>query len=229
MLVSVVVCTKNEEKYVKRCLECLKNQTVKPEIVIVDAHSTDKTVKIAKKYTDIIVQDNRKGVADARNVGWKTAKGEIVAYCDADCLVPIDWVEKIARYMKNNICVFGPIIPYEGSNKVKFGLKVFGDLFLEASDAFKYPCICAANMAVRRDILKKYPFRFEILEDFDIGNRLRKVGKVKFYKDLYVFISTRRFKDSFHRKAFKNYLLNYFRLKTGREMKTEYAKKMGGA
>jgi glycosyltransferase involved in cell wall biosynthesis len=220
MPVSVVVCTKNEERYIKRCLECLKNQTVKPEIILVDAHSADRTVEIAKRYTDKIFQDNGKGVSDARNVGWKKAKGDIVAYCDADCLVPIDWVEKIEKYMKKSICVFGPIIPYEGSMKVRFGLKVFGDLFLEASDAFKYPCICAANMAVRRDILKDYPFRFEILEDFDIGNRLRKVGRVKYHKDLYVFISTRRFKDSFHRKAFKYYLLNYFRLKMGKDMKS---------
>jgi glycosyltransferase involved in cell wall biosynthesis len=223
MTVSVVVCTRNEEKYIKRCLESLKNQTIKPEIVIVDGHSTDRTVSIAKKYADRIIQDNGKGISDARNIGWKNASNDIVAYCDADCMVPSNWVETIQNSMNGNVCIYGAIIPYEGKFKVKMGLKVFGDMFLEASYFFKYPCICAANMAVKKSMLKKHPFRFKMLEDFDMGNRLRKFGKVTFCKDMYVFISTRRFNESFHRLAFKYYLLNYFRLKLGREM-TSYLK-----
>ena len=220
MPVSVVVCTKNEEKYIKRCLECLKKQTVKPEIIVVDGHSTDGTIKIARKYADKIVEDNKKGIADARNVGWKNAKGDIVAYCDADCMIPTNWVENIEYRMKGNVCVYGPIIPYEGKLRVKLGLRVWGSMFLRASNIVRYPCICAANMAVKRSILKRYPFRYNMLEDFDMGNRLRKVGKVRFYKDLLLLISTRRFKKGFHRLAFRYYLLNYFRLRRGKEMKS---------
>jgi hypothetical protein len=52
-----------------------------------------------------------------------------------------------------------------------------------------------------------------------LGNKLRKVGKVKFCKELYMLISARRFKKGFHRTAFKYYLLNYFRLKIGKKQK----------
>lgn len=220
MAVSVVVCTRNEEKYIKRCLDALRNQTIKPEIVIVDGHSTDKTVSIAKKYADKIVKDNGKGIADARNVGWKASTNDIIAYCDADCIVPSNWIETILNNMNGNACIYGPLIPYEGKLRVKLGLKVFGDMLMEASSAFKYPCICAANMAVKKSMLKKHPFRYKILEDFDLGNRLRKAGNVVFCKDMYVLISTRRFSDSFHRTAFKYYLINYFRLRMGKEMKS---------
>ena len=220
MKVSVVVCAKNEEKFIENCLKCLKNQTVKPEIIVVDGHSKDKTFSIAKKYADKVVKDHKKGIADARNLGWKIAKGDIVAYCDADCLPQKNWVKNILKHMNDNICVFGPIIPYEGLTRVKISLKIWGDLFLEASSIFKYPCICAANVAFKRSILKKYPFRYDMLEDFDLGNRIRKVGKVKFYRDLYMPISSRRFKKGFHRIAFKYYLLNYFRLKLGKKMKS---------
>jgi len=132
MKISVVVCAKNEEKFIEDCLKCLKNQTIKPEIIVIDGHSKDKTFSIAKKYADKIVKDNKKGIADARNLGWKIAKGDIVAYCDADCLPQKNWVKNILRYMKGNVCVFGPLIPYEGLTRVKkFGWRKTAQKTLE--------------------------------------------------------------------------------------------------
>ncbi len=211
--VSVIVCAKDEEGFIEKCLKRLKSQSIKPEIIVVDGHSTDKTVKIAKKYADKVVSDNKKGISDARNVGWKTASGDIVAYCDADALPPRDWVERISKSMYGNVAIFGPIFPYDGNKRTKIGLKVWGNWFLKATSLLKYPCICAANAAFMKNILKKYPFRLNFLEDFDLGNRLRKVGRVKFVRKMYMPISARRFARGFHRTAFRYYLLNYFRLK----------------
>ncbi len=216
----MVVCAKNEEKYIEKCLKCLKRQTLKPEIVVIDGRSKDKTVPIARRYADNVVVDNGKGISEARNLGWKVAKGDIVAYCDADCLPTEDWVEKISKLMDNNICIFGPIVPYEGRSQLKVALKIWGNLFMGASSFFKYPCICAANVAFKKMVFKKHRFRYDMLEDFDIGNRLRKIGRVRFFKELYMPISARRFTTGFHRIAFKFYLLNYFRLKLGKKMKS---------
>jgi glycosyltransferase involved in cell wall biosynthesis len=219
-MISVVVCAKNEEKYIKKCLQCLKKQTLKPEIIVVDGNSIDNSCNIAKKYADKIVREKKnEGIASARNLGWKTAKGDIVAYCDADCRPPNDWIEKISKLMNDNICIFGPIVPYDAKIEARIGLKVWGDLFLNAISKLDYPCICASNAAFKKEILKKHPFRLNFLEDFDLGNKLRKVGKVKFCKELYMLISARRFKKGFHRTAFKYYLLNYFRLKIGKKQK----------
>jgi glycosyltransferase involved in cell wall biosynthesis len=213
MNVSVVVCAKNEEKYIGNCLKMLRKQTLKPEIIVVEGHSKDRTYQIAKKYADMVVRDKKKGIADARNLGWKIAKNEIIAYCDADCLPPKDWVEKISKFMNGNICIFGPIIPYEGKLSVKINLKIWGDLFLNISSLVGYPCLCAANLAIKKEILKKYPFRLNFLEDFDLGDRIKKVGKVKFFRELYMPISPRRFEKGFFKVAFKYYLINYFKLK----------------
>ncbi len=228
MEVSVVLTARNEEKYIEGCLRQLASQTMRPEIIVVDGHSKDRTVSIAKRYADKVVEDNGVGIADARNVGWKHAKGKIVAYCDADSIPPLDWVENIYRLMDGNVCVFGPIAPYDGNRKVRFGLKVWGDIFLNVSSNFRYPCPCASNMAIKKSVLTKHPFRFRMLEDFDMGNRLRKIGRVKFYKSLCMPISARRFEKSFHRLAFRYYLLNYFRLKMGMEMKSYLAAPSAG-
>ncbi len=213
MKISTVVCAKNEESYIKTCLKALESQTLKPEIIVVDGHSTDKTVKIARNYANKMVFDNNKGIADARNVGWKAASGDIVAYCDADAIPPRDWIEKIAKHMDGNICIYGAIVPYKSSRLLRLNLKLWGDWFLKLSSVLRYPCICGTNMAVRKSILKKYPFRLKFLEDFDLGNRIRKIGRVKFIKGMYMPISDRRFRKSFTKTAFRYYLINYLKLK----------------
>ena len=224
MSISVVVVAKNEKGFIENCLKCLKNQTLKPEIIVVDGHSTDGTFEIAKKYADKVVKDHKKGVADARNVGWKIAKGDVIAYCDADCLPPKNWVEKISKYMNGNLCVFGPQIPYDAGIKRQITYKVWQNLFVRLCSYVDYPIVCAANAAFKKSALKRFPFRLKVIEDFDVGNRMKNYGKVKFCKDLYMFSSARRFGKSFTLVGFRDYLLNYFRLKLGRKESKDYWK-----
>ena len=59
--ISAVVCSLNEEARIVHCLSSLKKAGV-GEIILVDGHSTDKTVEVASKYTDKIVFDDGKGL-----------------------------------------------------------------------------------------------------------------------------------------------------------------------
>jgi len=217
--VSVIVCAKNEEKYIEECLERLKNQTVKPEIIVVDGHSTDKTFSIAKKYADKVVKDNKKGIGDARNVGWKNAKYDIVAYCDADCLPSKDWVEKITRHINNNICISGPLYPYDGNILMKINLKIWANLFTRFLYLLGFQYIYGPNMIFKKNILKKYPFRANIIEDYELVRRIRKIGKIKFLKDLIMSVSIRRFKYGFYLSSFRYYGPNYLRIRLKRKVK----------
>ena len=55
--VSIIIRTKNEEKYIKQCIEKIKIQSFKSfEIIIVDNYSTDLTVKKAKKHCYKIIK-----------------------------------------------------------------------------------------------------------------------------------------------------------------------------
>lgn len=83
-LISVIITTKNEEANIKRFLMSLKNQTTKDfETIIVDNHSTDKTVEIANKFTDRIYLKGPERSAQ-RNLGVEKAKGKYVLIVDAD-------------------------------------------------------------------------------------------------------------------------------------------------
>lgn len=95
-LISVIVPIYNVEKYVKKCLDSLKNQTMKQiEVICIDDGSTDESGMIAEEYKNeegwprfrIIHTENR-GLSAARNRGIDEAKAEWIMFVDSD-----DWVE----------------------------------------------------------------------------------------------------------------------------------------
>ena len=84
-LISVVVPTYNEEHYIGDLLESIKNQTYRNyEIIAIDSYSKDKTRSILKKYGATVIEVPKSNIAAARNAGIKRAKGDIIAFIDAD-------------------------------------------------------------------------------------------------------------------------------------------------
>ena len=97
-MISVVIPALNEEARIAKCLQVLKAQTKQPrEIIVVDGGSTDKTVSIAESFDVQVLQNPKRHAAAARNIGIQAAKGEIIAFTDADCIPAADWVEQIER------------------------------------------------------------------------------------------------------------------------------------
>lgn len=88
MKVSIVVPAYNTEKYIKRCVDSILNQTFKDfEIIIVNDGSTDNTSRIISGYIDDRVRciDKKNGgVGSARNTGLQSAQGEYVTFVDSD-------------------------------------------------------------------------------------------------------------------------------------------------
>ncbi len=80
--ISVCLATYNEEKNIKDCLESVKWAD---EIIVVDGTSSDKTVEIAKKYTDkIIIRENPLMFHLNKQKAFETATGDWILYLDAD-------------------------------------------------------------------------------------------------------------------------------------------------
>lgn len=100
--VSVVLPAYNEEKILARCLASLESQTITPyEIIVVDNNSTDATAQIAKDHGVIVISEARQGIAWARDAGFHTASGDIIARMDADCIAPPEWIERITGYYQS--------------------------------------------------------------------------------------------------------------------------------
>ena len=107
-LISIIIPVYNVERYLKRCLDSLINQTYKNiEILLIDDSSTDGSASICKEYTKI---DNRihyylkenSGAGLSRSFGLLHANGDYLGFCDADDYVEKDMYEKMISFMTDN-------------------------------------------------------------------------------------------------------------------------------
>lgn len=181
MRISVVIPTYNEEKNIEKCLLSIKNQTIKPyEIIVADSNSEDRTVEIAKKYAKVIViKPKVRTVAIGRQAGADVAKGDIIAFTDADSQPERNWLEKIKKEFEDKrvIAVYGEVLterPYTILSK-------FYNLFLKVSRPL-FPSPAGMNIAVRKSAFEKEKFNIYLVtcEEIDLFNRLKKHGKIKF-------------------------------------------------
>ena len=97
--ISVIVPFLNEADYIERCIESLLDQDigrVPVEYIFVDNNSTDRSASIVSKYKKIkLLRENRRHVYVARNAAIDRAKGRILAFTDADCIVSRNWLASI--------------------------------------------------------------------------------------------------------------------------------------
>lgn len=113
MKYSVVVKARNEQKDIEKTLLALKRQSIKPsQIIVVDDGSTDHTGEIARKYAEIVVTlpyhtesfVGRPQLARVVNAGLEKVKDDVdyVVICDADHVLPENYLEAIVKKMKAN-------------------------------------------------------------------------------------------------------------------------------
>lgn len=119
--VSVVIHTYNEEKNIRNCLESVKWAE---EILVCDMYSEDRTVEIAREYTDRIIFFERVGyVEPARQYAVSQTKNEWVLIVDADELVPYKMYKKIKDIVENDRCD----VAYFPRNNYFFGKLLMGN------------------------------------------------------------------------------------------------------
>ena len=88
--ISIIIPMYNVEKYLRRCLDSVKNQTFKDwQAICVDDGTPDKSGEIAEEYAShdkrfVVVHKENGGLSDARNAGMKKVQGEYVMYLDSD-------------------------------------------------------------------------------------------------------------------------------------------------
>lgn len=108
--VSVIIPIFNVEKYLKKSLDSVVNQTLKEiEIIAIDDGSTDNSLNILKEYqnTDdriIIFEQENKGPGEARNLALNHVKGEYVFFLDSDDWIELNTLEKLYNNAIENNC-----------------------------------------------------------------------------------------------------------------------------
>src|SRR5262245_34577902 len=101
--VSVIIPAVNEERVIGLCLESIAQESFprdRYEVIVVDNGSRDRTFQIAESYAGRIslriIEKAGVRISALRNLGAQAAHGDILAFLDADCLAPKDWLAQIA-------------------------------------------------------------------------------------------------------------------------------------
>jgi len=160
--VSIVVRTKNEERWIAHCLEMLYDQDYQDfEVILVDNESDDYTVEVAKRYplANIInIKNFLPGLAI--NEGVRASSGKYIVCLSAHC-VPVDrsWLSNLIRNFETDDIAgaYGRQIPVSFTDDVdkRDLLIVFGqDKRVQEKDYFFHN----ANSIIRRDVWDKHPF-----------------------------------------------------------------------
>jgi glycosyltransferase involved in cell wall biosynthesis len=95
--ISVVIPVYNSARYLRSCLEFLKRSPFRDyECIVVNDHSTDPSAEVAREYGAKVLEcDQQRGPAYARNLGAKSAEGEILFFIDADVCVSPNTLEQV--------------------------------------------------------------------------------------------------------------------------------------
>lgn len=223
--ISVVIPAYNEEKYISKSLESLKDQTLEPglfEVIVVDNNSIDKTAKIAQDFDVRVVGCQTQGVSAARATGSSAAYGDIICGTDADTIVSPDWLEKIKSHFENDETLLGLTGPtyLHGTNALVSKTAYIGyDILQRFNFLIGKPTFSGFNFAVRKDAYTHvggFDPNLPSAEDLDLSFKLHSLGKVGYFSDVIVHTSARRLtKNPF--EFFRHNSKNYFRMMTGKK------------
>lgn len=232
MKISVIVPTYNEGKFVEKCLRALRRQRFKDfELVVVDAHSTDDTVRIARKYADKVFFDEGKGAGAARNLAVKRVKSEIIGFVDADTVVCKDWLKIVDEdFRKHDLVGLGGVIrALDGGLIDKLVFRIGSDLVYRATQHLGFYQISGANSAFLRSAYLKsggYNEKLKMLDDLEFGLRMRKYGKLMVDPRLVAYGSPRRMRQKGHTRTFLKYMKAYIQLFSKKKVKMEYLREI---
>src|SRR5215471_7240880 len=97
MTITAIVCAYNEARHLPACLFSLLAQTRPPdEILVINNASTDETGLVAARVPGVrVIDEPRKGLVIARETARRNAQGDVLAYLDADCRAPLQWLERV--------------------------------------------------------------------------------------------------------------------------------------
>lgn len=224
LTISVIVCAYNEERFLSACLATLSRQTRPPdEIVVVNNASTDRTRAIAVSTPGVrVVDEPRKGLVIARETGRRHARGELLAFLDADCRAPNAWLERVeAQFLRRPrpVAVTGCYRFYDWDFTGRLLIRLY-DLTLAPFTHFLVQRVLrigavlyGGNFTVHRDALETiggFDTSIEFHgEDTNVGRRLAAVGFVRLSPRCHIYTSARRYKALGRMRVLWLYISNF--------------------
>jgi len=160
-MVSIVIRTKNEERWISLCLKAVFDQDYRDfEVIIVDNKSTDATLTKARAFNAKIIGIDDYLPGKALNLGIAPSKGEFICSISGHC-IPVNnkWLSNLLKNFNDREVagVYGrqESLPYTSDFDKRDLINIFGlDKKIQIKDSFFHN----ANSMIRRDVWEKIPF-----------------------------------------------------------------------
>lgn len=231
-LISFVIPAYNEQEMIAACvesivLECYWDNYAEQiysvgrskitgdyEIIVVDNGSDDFTADCAMAAgATVVYHQPIKGTNVARQMGFEHSQGDLIAFIDADSVMPAGWLRavKLALHDANVVAVSGPphFIGVSKSRAFVVALYYTVSGFLNHF----WPMTQGGNCVVRRnamDAINGFDTSFTFYgDDADTAKRLSKVGLTKLVQGMWIWQSARRMKHDGWLKVAWVYVANY--------------------
>ncbi len=196
--VSVVIPTRNEEKYLGKALSSLRRQDYGGlEIIIGDAGSTDRTAQISRRYKARVVVEPKPTIAAGRQKAALAASGDILVHADADATFPPNMVSELVAPFSDPsvVAVVGKLIPSDGSWLEKLVCEHVLGFLIWSLNSLGITYVYGGSLAVRASAFRKINgFNTDLVtaEDTDLVKRIRRHGKLAYNPKAIAYFSMRR-------------------------------------
>lgn len=222
MMFTVLIPTLNEEKYLCNLLDSLRAQTLRDfEVIIVDAHSDDKTKEVADKYKKHlnlrVINSTKRNISYQRNLAAKNATTEDLVFFDADVVPEKNFLAKIHRALldDNFDLASSWLEPISRRLLDKLAFSLYNRIYLESTKHFS-PGGSGAFMYVGKKVfhsLHGFDPKIKLGEDFDLIKRATlKKFKYRLFRNPRIRFSVRRLDKEGRFRFFKKIIrsgINY--------------------
>lgn len=201
---SVIIPTLNEEKFLPRLINDLVKQKEKNfEVIVVDANSSDNTIKNILEFQQFIplniFKTKKHNVSFSRNFGAKKAIGEYLIFLDADIQINPTFINRLFKVInREKGLLFVPsIVPDERDEQMRSIFNIINFL-TEASQYVGKPFSTGGSMIVERNFFNRmggFDEKLFLAEDHNLVQRAQLWGiRAKFLNNLRLKFSLRRVK-----------------------------------
>jgi glycosyltransferase involved in cell wall biosynthesis len=182
LTISVIVPAHNAERTLEQCLRSILSSVYPPrEIIVVDDASSDRTVQIAEEYSVTIIKlDVNRGEGYARNVGSRTAQGDILAFVDSDVILAKDSLQILAEYFRKHPHVSAVTGRLSREHPNQNFASQFKNLYMNAVFArmpIEVDFVYGSVFSVRRKSFMPMSEERILGEDTEFGHRLTASGR----------------------------------------------------
>lgn len=238
--ISIVIPALNEEVYLPKLLQNLTDQTSKDfEVIVVDAHSEDRTRERAEQFADRIdirvVEADRRHLAYQRNFGANEAQGDYLLFLDSDMKLDPEFIQNLIKNIKQSkFLMYLPLhLPHDGTPSDEVLFRVISS-FVEMSHLSQKPFTYGPGAVFHRHFFNSlggYDEQVFVYEDHEIVQRAKKRGvSAKLLPQTKIYFSFRRFKKEGRINVLSKYLVATMHLLVkGKVDKEIFTYEMGGS